>query len=119
MLMVFRTVFSETGPLAFPSDEDDRTVGTAGVEAGCCRVGRAEARSGVEGERSLVGLCVVLKSPQSLVTTGKLFLGLAEGKGGRAVFGGSIGGLDKTGSEVPTAVAMVAEGGRDCNPSQQ
>jgi hypothetical protein len=115
--MVFRTVFSETGPLAFPSDEDDRAEGTAGVEARWCRVGRAEGRSGVEGERSLVGLCVAVKSPESLVTTGRLFLGLAGGKGGRAVFGGSIGGLDKTGSEVPTAVDMVAEGGCDCNPS--
>lgn len=56
MLMVFRRPFSGSDPLAFPRDEALRIVGTAGVEAACCRVGKVERRSGVEGERSFVGL---------------------------------------------------------------
>lgn len=56
ILLVFRRAFSGPDPLAFPIDEADRTVGTAGVEAGCCGVGKAEGRRGFEGERSLVGL---------------------------------------------------------------
>ncbi len=105
--MVFRRVFSGITPLDFPREEADRTVGTAGVEAGCCRVGRAVGRSGVEGERSLVGLNVEGDSPEFLVMTGRLFLGLLDGKGGRAVFGGSIGGRDEMGSAVATVVDMV------------
>ncbi len=119
MLIVFRTVFSETDPLALPSDEADRTVGTAGVVAACCRVGKAEGRRGVEGERRFVGLCVALESPKFFVTTGRLFPGLLEGKGGSAVVGGCIGGLDKTGSEVATAVDMVVECGWYRNPSYE
>ena len=49
--------------------------------------------------------------------TGRLFLGLVEGKGGSAVFGGSMGGLDKTGSDVANAIDMVAKRGQDCNSS--
>ena len=56
ILIVFRRAFSGPPPLAFPIEEADRNVGTAGVEADCCGVGKAEGRSGFEGERSLVGL---------------------------------------------------------------
>lgn len=77
--------------------------------AACCGVGEADGRSGVEGERSLVGLCTAFVAPRFLVITGRLFLGLLEGKGGRAVLGGSIGGLDKTGSEVAISTDMVAD----------
>lgn len=109
MLIVFRTVFSGIAPLALPRDEADRRVGTAGVEEDC-EVCKAEGRSGVEGYRSFVGLCVVLESPDLLLTTGRLFLGLAEGNGGRAVVGGSMGGDDdKTGSDVATAADMPTE----------
>jgi hypothetical protein len=118
ILMVFRTAFSEINPLAFPSEEADLTVGTAGVEVRCCAVGSAESRSGVEGERSFVGLCVVFEPARSFVTTGRLFLGLLEGRGGRAVLGGSIGGRDETGSDVATVIDMVAKRGRDCNSGQ-
>ena len=58
MLIVFRTPLSEDNPLVLPSEEADRIVGTMGVEAGCCGVGKAEGRSGVEGERSFGGLRV-------------------------------------------------------------
>lgn len=51
-----------------------------------------------------------------MVPMGGLFLGLLEGRGGRAVVGGSMGGLDKTGSAVATAVDMVEKGGCNCNP---
>lgn len=115
--MVFRTVFSGIAPLALPREEADRTVGTTGVEAGCCGVGRAEGRRGDEGERNLVGFNVEVGSPEILVTTGRLFLGLLDGKGGRAVFGGSIGGRDKTGSDVATVADMVVDSGSDLNLS--
>jgi hypothetical protein len=71
MLIVFRTAFSDMDPLALPSEEDDRMVGTAGVEAEYCGVGNAEGRRGVDGERSFVGLCVALESSGTLVTTGR------------------------------------------------
>lgn len=117
ILMVFRTDFSGIKPLAFPREEAERTVGTAGVEAVCCRVGRAECRRGVEGERSLVGFNVEDNSPGFLVMTGRLLLGLLDGKGGRAVFGGSIGGRDKTGSAVAPVVDMVVTADRISIPA--
>jgi hypothetical protein len=111
MLIVFRMVFSGIAALAFPSDEADRTVGTDGVEEACCKVGRAEGRNGVEGERSFVGLCGTPASPKPLVASGRLFLGLLVGRGGRAVVGGSIAGRDKTGRDVVTAVDMAFDCG--------
>ena len=35
MLMVLRTVFSGIAPLAFPSEDTDRIVGTTSAEAAC------------------------------------------------------------------------------------
>jgi hypothetical protein len=69
----------------------------------------------MEGERSFVGLWVAFESPPALVTTGRLFLGLLVGKGGRAVVGGSMGGRDKMGRDVGTGIDMLAECGWNCN----
>lgn len=109
MLMVFRTVFSGIVPLALPRDEADRTVGTAGVEAEWCGVGKADGRSGVEGERNFVGLRSAPESLAFSVAKGRLFLDFPEGKGGRAMLGGSMGGRDRTGSDVATAIDMLIE----------
>lgn len=114
--MVFRTAFSEIDLLALPSEEAERSVGTADWETACWGVGNAEGRKGVEGERSFVGLDVAVGPAVSMATTGRLFLGLLGGRGGRAVLGGSTAGRDETGMDVATTAAdMLGNCGPDSN----